>query len=158
MVIEKEKFDKLVGFVKKAFEEVSAELVNSEYKPTQSLELKDDAKVAVIIGIAGKTKGRILLESDFETASNFAIAMNDGDFFESPQEMYFYIAEFANMYCGRATTYINNEYKDREFWLTPPAIFSANGLEITSPSISSESAFYSGEQGCFLVDIGIEEG
>ena len=58
-----------------------------------------------------------------------------------------YVAEFANMFCGRATTYANNEYKEREFWLTPPAIFSAENLEITSPSIESESAYYKGEQG-----------
>lgn len=154
----KEKFEKVISFIKKSFEEVTAELVETEYKQVDSLIVKDKARVAIIIGISGKTKGRILLESDFETASNFAVAMNFGDFFEDPKDMYLYVAEFANMFCGRATTYINNEYQNREFWLTPPAIFSAEALEITSPSIHSESAYYSGEQGCFLVDIGIEEG
>ena len=38
MVIEKEKFDKFVGFIKKAFQEVTLELVNSEYKISESLK------------------------------------------------------------------------------------------------------------------------
>ena len=33
MSIEKQKFDKFVSFIKKAFEEVTTELVESEYKP-----------------------------------------------------------------------------------------------------------------------------
>ncbi|MEI7473515.1 MAG: chemotaxis protein CheX [bacterium] len=157
MSIEVIKIEKFIDYVKKAFTEITKELVDSEYNVVSENILKDNAKVAIIIGICGNTKGRILLESDFETASNFAVAMNFGDFFEDPKDMYLYVAEFANMFCGRATTYINNEYQNREFWLSPPAIFSAENLEILSPTIHSEVAYYSGEQGSFIIDIGIEE-
>ena len=72
--------------------------------------------------------------------------------------MYFYLAEFANMFCGRSTTYINNALKERGIWLAPPAIFSAKNLEINTPSIQSEKICYTGKQGCFLIDIGFEGG
>lgn len=156
MIKEHEKFEKLEGFIKKAFEEITTELVETEYTSTKKHELKDDARVAVIIGIAGITKGRIILESDFETVNNFAITMNGGSCLDEPKDKYLYIAEFANIFCGRATTYINNEYKNREFWLTPPVVFAAKRLGITSPTIHSESTFYKGVHGGFLVDIGIK--
>ena len=156
MPIEKDKVDKFNGFVKKAFEEVTSELVETGYKATESVQSQATSKIVIIIGICGKSKGRIILESDLETAGKFAVAMNFGDALDDPKDLYLYIAEFANMFCGRATTYANNEYKDREFWLTPPAIFSAEDLEITSPSIQSETVCYSGNEGIFLIDIGFE--
>ena len=158
MAIEKEKFDKFVEFIKKSFEEVTRELVDSEYESNKALQLNDDTKIAIIIGVCGRSKGRILLESNFLTANNFAIAMNCGDPLDEPNDLYMYVAEFANMFCGRATTYSNNEYQNREFWLTPPAIFSGDELEINSPSIQAETVYYKGEQGIFLVEIGFEGG
>ena len=157
MVIEKQKFDNFITFIKKAFEEVTTELVESEYKDDESLQLQGNNRVVIIIGICGKSKGRILLESTFETTTNFALAMNFGESFDDAKEIYLYVAEFANIFCGRATTYANNEYKEREFWLAPPAIFSGEDLEITSPSMQSEVVCYGGKEGLFSLDIGFEE-
>lgn len=158
MTLEKEKFNTLVSFIKKSFEDVTEELLETKYSICNASEEKDNAKVCIVIGITGKNKGRILLQSDFESASNFAMAMNGNDFFEDPKDMYLFLAEFSNMFCGRAATHINNEFKEREAWLTPPAIFSAKKLEITAPSVQSEKIHYKGEQGCFLIDIGFEGG
>jgi chemotaxis protein CheX len=156
MVIEKVKFGNFVEYVKKAFTEVTQEVVESEYAPIAVQAIEEDKKVAIVIGISGNTKGRILLQCSFETAMNFSIAMNCGDELDDPKDMYMYMAEFSNMYCGRATTYANNEYREREFWLTTPAIFSAKDLEISTPSVESEIAYYRGDQGIFSIDIGFE--
>lgn len=154
--MEQTKFDTFVKHIKNSFEEITEELIDTKYELCQTINEKTDAKVAIIIGITGKSKGRILLQCDFKTASDFAVAMNCGDLFDDQKEMYLYMAEFANMFCGRATTYINNEFKEREAWLTPPAIFSAKDLQIDTPSVQSEKIYYTGQQGDFLVDIGFE--
>ena len=157
MSIEKQKFDKFVSFIKKAFEEVTTELVESEYKPDESLQLQSNNRVVIIIGTCGKSKGRILLETTFDTTAGFALAMNFGEPFDDAKDIYLYVAEFANIFCGRATTYANNEYKEREFWLAPPAIFSGEDLEIASPLMQSEVVCYGGKEGVFSLDIGFEE-
>jgi len=156
MSIDKTKFENFVAFIKKSFEEVINELVDTTYEEISSKEIDSEEKVALVIGIAGNSKGRILLISSKETADTFAVAMNCDDPLDDPKDMYIYMAEFSNMFCGRATTFANNEYKDREFWLTPPGIFSAKNLEISTPSIQSEIAVYKGKHGLFLVDIGFE--
>jgi len=91
-----------------------------------------------------------------DTANNFAVAMNFDDPLEDPEDLYLYIAEFANMICGRATTYINNEYKEREFWLAPPSVLSAQELEITSESMVENSIYYITKHGIFLINVGFE--
>ena len=156
--MQKEKFDMLIKYVKKAFEEVTEELIDSKYELTELLSNEDNTKVAIVIGIAGNNKGRIFLESTFSTASSFTVSMNGEEVLEEPNEMYSYMAEFANMFCGRATTYINNEFNERTVWLTPPAIFSGVNLEIISPNINSEKIIYKGNHGCFQIDIGLEGG
>jgi len=156
MSIEKTKFDNFVAFIKKSFEEVATELVNEPYDEIASSEIEAIEKVATVIGIAGNSKGRIILICSKETAENFAVAMNCDDPLDDPKDVYIYMAEFSNMFCGRATTFANNQYNDREFWLAPPGIFSAKNLEIVTPSIQSEVATYKGKQGMFLVDIGFE--
>jgi len=154
--MEKEKFNIILNHIKTSFEQVTAELVDVAYKSTDTFKIDSIAKVAIIIGISGKSKGRILLQGSLETTNEFALAMNFGDPFEDTKEMYFNLAEFANMFCGRATTLVNNEFNEREFWLTPPAIFSGEELELITPKIQSEMLYYTGNQGYFLIDVGFE--
>ena len=154
--MDKGKFEDFLSLTKKAFEDITTELVSSEYKISEKGSFKSNHKVAIIIGITGKNKGRILLETDMQIANKFAVAMNFGDSLDNADELYVYMAEFANMIAGRAATYINNKFNERETWLAHPAIFSGEDLEITTPSIQAETVFYTGEQGCFLLDIGFE--
>jgi len=152
------KFDVFLSLTKKAFKDITFELVNSKFTQSYAEKIsKKSRRIVIIIGIAGYSKGRIHLECDMETANKFAVAMNFGDELADEKELYMYMAEFANMVCGRAATYINDEFKEREAWLTPPAIFSGEELEIISPKINSTAVCFSGEQGNFHLDIGFEE-
>jgi hypothetical protein len=58
---------------------------------------------------------------------------------------------------GRVTTYMTEQFKDTEFRLSPPAIFSGKGLETLSPNIQSKMIYYTGKLGRFFMDIGFEE-
>jgi CheY-specific phosphatase CheX len=149
-------FDILLKHIKAAFQDVSAELVNSSFEVTEKCEFNNIHKVAVVIGMSGNSKGRILLQADIDAINSFATAINFGDSFDDIKDLYFCIAEFSNMFCGRAATYINNEFKERKMWLTPPAIFSGKNLEISTPEIHSKKVCYTGKYGNFMIDVGFE--
>ena len=83
--------------------------------------------------------------------------MNFGDPLENEEDLHMYLAEFANMFCGRAATHINNAFGKRELWISPPAIFSARDLEIVTPNVSSMKAYYECGLGKFIVDMGFSE-
>lgn len=150
-----EKFNIFKEYVKTAFVQVSSELLDCECTLCNSAMPADDNKVVVIIGITGKNKGRILLESDLKTAKNITEIMNFGPM-ENKIDLYLYIAEYANIFSGRATTYINDHFKESEVRLTPPAVFSGKSLDITTPNVQSECVFYMGEFGGVKIDIGFE--
>lgn len=154
--MDQEKLGIFINHFKKSFEEVTKELIENEYVSCEKTELDNEAKLCVLIGITGKSKGRISLNCTLETAKKFAIAMNFGDELDDPKDLYLYIAELANIFCGRAVTYINNDYNDREVWLAPPAIFSGKNLEIITPKINTETIYYTGQPGSFIVEIGFE--
>lgn len=154
------KFDLLFDFAKKSFEEVMAEVTGEEISSDGefSLEPPDDRlSLSIIIGLSGETNGRILLNTSVEYGKNIAVAMNFGDPLENEEDLHVYLAEFANMFCGRAATHINNKFGKREIWISPPAIFSAKDLDIVTPNVSSMKAYYSCGLGKFIVDMGFSE-
>lgn len=152
----KTKADLFTKHTQRAFQDVAQELLMSEYVQGDGYQSNNPEKIVIIIGITGNIKGRIQLECDMSTANMLTVDMNQGDPLDDPKDLYLYMAEFANMVCGRAATYINNEFNEREAWLAPPAVFSGESLEILSPGIRSELACFNGKQGSFVVDVGIE--
>lgn len=153
------KFEVLFGLAKKSFEEIMLEVTgepivaNGEFNITP----EDRLSLSIIIGISGNTNGRILLNTSVEYGKNIAVAMNFGDPLDNDDDLHVYLAEFANMFCGRAATHINNAFGKREIWISPPAIFSAKDLEIVTPNVSSTKAFYDCSLGKFIVDMGFSE-
>ena len=151
------KFGILFDFAKKSFEEVVAEISGEEITHTDMFKIEAESMLSIIIGISGDTNGRILLNTSLEYGNNLAKAMNFGDELDSEDDLYVYLAEFANMFCGRTATYINNKFGKREIWITPPAIFSAKDLDIVTPNVTSMQAYYKCSFGEFIVDIGFSE-
>ncbi len=145
----------IINLFKSSFLEISEELVEAEFQESHNLD--DKTRIAIIIGITGKKKGRIILETDMLTAQKFTEAMNCGDPLDDPKELYLYMAEFANMFCGRATTYINDLFQGREAWLAPPAIYSGKNLKMDTPSLNSEVMYFKHEIGIFTIDVGFEK-
>lgn len=159
MDVETAKMEKLFNFTKKAFEAVMLEVVGEEIAPAEEFEIAPNDKLAlsIIIGISGETNGRILLNTSVEDGNKIAVAMNFGDPLENEEDLHVYLAEFANMFCGRTATFINNEFGKRELWISPPAIFSAKDLDVVTPNVVSMKAFYNCSIGKFVVDMGFSE-
>lgn len=153
------KFDVLFSLAKKSFEEVMFEVTG---EPIQAdgefaIEPLDRLSLSIIIGLSGNTNGRILLNTSVEFGRNIAVAMNFGDPLENEDDLHIYLAEFANMFCGRAATHINNQFGKREIWISPPAIFSAKDLDVITPNVSSMKAYYECSLGKYIVDMGFSE-
>lgn len=153
------KYELLFGFAKKSFEEVVFEVTgeNLQADGEFNIEPEDRLSLSIIIGLSGETNGRILLNTSVEYGKNIAVAMNFGDELENEEDLHVYLAEFANMFCGRAATHINNQFGKREIWISPPAIFSAKDLDIVTPNVSSMKAYYECQLGKFIVDMGFSE-
>jgi len=156
---EKNKFETLFELAKKSFEEVVAEVTGDSIEACEGFEIKPEKQLSlsIIISLSGNTNGRILLNTTVDDGMNIAVAMNFGDPLDNPDDLHVYLAEFANMFCGRAATHINNEFGKREIWISPPAIFSAMDLDIVTPNVSSMKAYYDCPLGKFVVDIGFSE-
>ena len=152
------KFDVLFDFSKKSFEEVLAEITEEKVEPCEEFEIESDKMLSIVIGISGETNGRILLDTSVEYGKNLAVAMNFGDELDTEDDLYMYLAEFSNMFCGRTATYINDRFAKREIWITPPAIFSGKDLDVVTPHITAQKAFYTCSLGQFIIDTGYREG
>ena len=153
------KFEILFELVKQSFEEVMSEVTGESIQSDGEfkIETKDKLTLSIIIGVSGNTNGRILLNTSAENGMNIAVAMNFGDPLEQEEDLYTYLAEFANMFCGRAATHINNKFGKREIWISPPAIFSAKDLDVVTPNVSSMKAYYECSFGKYMVDMGFSE-
>ena len=154
-----DKFELLFDFSKKSFEEVMFEVTGEvmQAKGEFTIDSPDKLSLSIIIGLSGNTNGRILLNTSVEYGKNIAVAMNFGDELDSEEDLHMYLAEFANMFCGRAATHINNKFGKREIWISPPAIFSAKDLDVITPNVSSMKAYYECSFGRFVVDMGFSE-
>lgn len=152
-----DKFDILFDFAKKSFEEVVSEVTEQAIESGGQFKIQSENRLSIVIGLSGETNGRILLETSVEHGKNIAVAMNFGDELDSEDDLYMYLAEFSNMFCGRTATYINDKFGKREVWLAPPAIFSAKDLEVVTPHVTSKKAYYDCELGQFIVDTGFSE-
>lgn len=151
------KFEILFDFSKKSFEEIITEVTGETIEECPIQEIVSDNMLTIIIGISGETCGRILLRTSAEYGNNLAKIMNFGDELENSDDLYLYLAEFANMFCGRTATYINNKFGKREIWITPPAIFSAKDLDMFTPNVSTMEAYYKCPFGDFIIDVGFSE-
>lgn len=151
------KFDILFDFCKKSFEEVVLEVTEKVIEAGEECKMQSENRLSVVIGLSGETNGRILLETSVEHGKNLAVAMNFGDELDNEDDLYMYLAEFSNMFCGRTATYINDKFGKREVWLAPPAIFSAKDLSVVTPHVTSRKAYYDCELGQFIVDTGFSE-
>lgn len=153
------KFDTLFELAKRSFEEIMMEVAgeNIEADGEFAIQPENRLSLSIIIGLSGNTNGRILLNTAVEYGKNIAVAMNFGDPLENEEDLHVYLAEFANMFCGRAATHINNKFGKREIWISPPAIFSAKDLDIVTPNVSSMKAYYECSMGKFIVDMGFSE-
>ncbi len=149
--------DILFDFSKKSFCEIIKEVTEEDIQECEPENFVKDRMLSIIIGIAGETTGRMLLSTTVEDGTKIAEYMNFGEPLENKEDLFLYLAEFANMFCGRTATYINNKFGKREVWITPPSVFSAYEMDIITPNITSKKAYFCTSFGKFLVDVGYSD-
>lgn len=90
--------------------------------------------VAVIIGIVGEPRGRVVFYMDENTMRGFAKAVLQQDEvtdFEAQAA----VEESGNIIAGHGISRINDVIKDREMRLTPPGIISGTDIKLSNPEL-----------------------
>jgi len=112
--------------------------------------------IAVIIGITGVRRGRIILDSSRETARKLSQLINQEEYDINDHFILFTMSELTNIVSGRAITMVNNANKGLGLRLTPPGIFFGDKLFITSPKIDAQIMTVSTPVGNMQVSVGFE--
>ncbi len=110
--------------------------------------------VAVVVGITGVKKGRVLVDMSHFTAMELAKRM-DAELNNEDMAL-FTIAEFCNIASGGAVTAINNNYRQSNLRLVAPSFFSGTKAKIFSPSLKSTMLSYTTHFGKIDFHIGFE--
>jgi CheY-specific phosphatase CheX len=110
--------------------------------------------VAVIVGITGKIKGHMIVDTTLEVAkvlaTEFGMDVNDED---SPLYM---MAELANTVSGYATTEINNDNKEWNLRLAPPSIFSGSEMRFSTAVQNNIAIYFESKHGNLMLNIVLE--
>jgi len=110
--------------------------------------------VAVVVGITGVKKGRVLVDMPISTALELAVKM-DSELNNEDLALYT-IAEFCNIASGGAITAINNNCGQSALRLVTPSIFSGTNARIFSPGLKSAMLSYTTTFGKIDFHIGFE--
>ncbi len=154
--MDREKLLFSVKTISDAFIGISTEVAGVKFSDSEKIQSKRDRSYTIIIGIVGKReKGRIFLETGESVVKAIAGKM-DSDVIGNTVDTFLCLAEFANIYCGKAVTEINNRYRGSDLRLTPPAVFSGAGMEISTPGLQSVVCYYKSLNGMASLDIGFE--
>lgn len=153
--MDENKFKLFTGCFEKALKEISLAMGGLTVQNAPNGEFPGDKKTIIVIGVTGKNKGRVLLELNDPISSAITEYMN-GEPLQDPMEKYFFLAEFANIFCGKAITLLNNIYKGSDLRLTPPAIIAGTSMEIASPNIQSSQLFFLSGNGTLSLNMGFE--
>ena len=139
--------------IKEAFEGMFDETITFESE-TSAPGWISSKGVAVVIGITGEKKGRVLLDMPLNTAMELAIRLdpdwNDEDF------ALFTVAEFCNIASGGTITIINDKSRRVGLRLATPSIFTGTNSKIFSPNLKAVLLSYNTRFGKIDFHIGFE--
>lgn len=120
--------------IKESFEDMFGEKIILESE-TSAPGWISSKGAAVVVGISGEKKGRVLIDMCLDTAleisKKLVSDLNNEDF------ALFTIAEFCNIVSGGATTLINDKFRGRGLRLAPPSIFAGTNFKLFSPKLNS---------------------
>jgi chemotaxis protein CheX len=117
-------------FVEAAFD-ILSEVLQTPVKRGQLYlkKLGESMKgVAILIGVVGNMKGRIIFDMTEETAIKIASKLNNEEFKDFNAMAQSTIAELANIITGRSVTRLEKE--KMAFNFTPPTIISGSNMNI----------------------------
>ena len=111
--------------------------------------------VAVLVGIAGDVRGRMLLDMSRDTSINVSDYMNGEKTNNFDQMTKATITELANMIAGLAITKLSN--LGFTFHVSPPTILTGDNMEITSTAIEAVIVPMGTDHGLIELNIAIKE-
>lgn len=147
----------LTRFFGDALKNITAQMTGVVLNDIEDAALDDQIVFAVIVGIVGAHKGRMLIRISSGLVIKITEEMNCGPL-PNLTETTLYIGEFSNILSGKAISDINTLYKDFDLRLTPPAIFSGNNMKIITPALQSTLLYYNSDFGKVSMDVGFERG
>ncbi|MGM0607439.1 MAG: chemotaxis protein CheX [Candidatus Muiribacteriota bacterium] len=115
--------------------------------------------LVIVIGVAGEIEGRVLYDMDKKTAMKVAGLMMGGEEVNEYDEMVASaLAELGNIISGNAISQLND--LGFTFDITPPTLFSGDKLEMSNPSIGTQTLVIplkSDEVGEIVVNVALKE-
>jgi CheY-specific phosphatase CheX len=153
MIVEEHKFTFFCDVVNQSFQKMVAKYTGGQSALVDP-NINPQQRIAVIIGVIGGSRGRIVMTMERPFADNIAAAMNEEPMHQG-LELFMVMAEFANIFCGNAITRLNNNFQDSKLRLTPPVILVGDELDISTPEIQSVSFDYD-RTGTATINIGFE--
>ncbi|HPY88266.1 MAG TPA: chemotaxis protein CheX [Spirochaetota bacterium] len=111
--------------------------------------------VVIIVGLAGQVSGKLIIDTDKDTALKIASAMNQEELKEFDEMTYATLTELANMITGKAVTKLHE--LGFQFDLTPPALFTGDNIQISDNKIESLVVPIEMPQGRVEIIVGIKE-
>jgi chemotaxis protein CheX len=111
-----------------------------------------------IVGFTGGWRGRFLLDMSPTTAVALARGFTGEEYqSEKEEEVLLCGAELANIISGQAITYINNSQPGMNIRLTPPSVFTGEGLSMFNIHLNSSSIVIQTEAGPVKINAAVEE-
>ncbi|HMA65686.1 MAG: chemotaxis protein CheX [Fibrobacterota bacterium] len=138
-----------------ALKSITQQMSGVDLMEMQESALEDQKIFAVIVGIVGAYKGRMLIRMCAGLVTKITEEMNCGPL-QNLTETTLYIGEFSNILSGKAISDINTVYKEFDLRLTPPAIFSGTNMRIITPALQSSLLYYKSDFGKVSMDVGFE--
>ncbi len=139
--------------IKEAFEMMFDESITLETENPAPSWISSKG-VAVIVGVTGAKKGRVLVDMPRSTAMELAMRMDSE--LNNEDLALFTIAEFCNIASGGTVTAINNNYRQAGLRLVTPSFFSGTNAKIFSPGLKSTMLSYTTRFGKIDFHIGFE--
>lgn len=139
--------------IKETFESMFDEIIILENETTAPTWILSKG-AAVVVGITGEKKGKVLLDMSLETALELAKKV-DSDLGEEDLAL-FTMAEFCNISSGGAITMMNDSSKRAGLRLATPSIFTGINAKIFSPNMKAILFSYNSRFGLIDFHIGFE--
>ncbi len=152
--MEKDKFTQFCSCFENAFQKLVSQYGLNVVRH-QELTDSGGKRFSAVVGVVGLNKGRIHVEMGGNLVKKL-FELANGEPEEDEMDLCFYLAEFTNIIAGNGITLLNDRYRGSNLRLTPPAIFTGENLDITTPKVLSTSTFYNTEFGSLRIEIGFE--
>jgi DNA-binding NarL/FixJ family response regulator len=146
VMADEELFEVLDGLYFTVFKDAMSNAFNKFFKSVPNYKAEEKSKteqtsrgISVVMGIAGKYGGRMILDMSDETARRLAISLLKKDSLKK-DEIVNIVGEIANIISGNACSLLNKSNKLLGLRVAPPTIVYGESIKISNSEIGSVSS------------------